>query len=1423
MTDCTLACRRPAWRTRCLIALARLSILLFVAGSSAAEAATYYSRANGNWTANNTWSTTGCGGANAGSTPGAADDVIICNNRRVTANAAGLQAQSVSFEAGANPSWLRITANDSLTVNGDVTIVSATAGGRDRRINLTGNNATLTVTGNVFLNAGGVAGREAALRFTADNGTINIQGNLVLDQAGARFDLGLGGADDVNTATVQGNVTVNNGGLVRFAGDDSTLNVQGNLSVAAGGTVDLVDATSIMTVQGNLVLDGTLDNGPGGRIDLEGNFTHNGTYADASGTFRFTGAGAQALGGSVGTTEFYDLVMAKTGGDLNLGHDVDIDNTLTLTTGRISTSVNRVYIMQGSTLSGGGTGSYVEGNLRRYVAAGDSTLAYPVGGAASGNYAPVSIAFTNVTTAGDYQAASTDGEHAQIATSGLDAARSVNRYWTLSNFGVAYATTMGALGYADPTFSFLPADLDGGALPASFEIARRDGGSWHVADPGTLGASATQALYVTAVGEFALGNYAASTRVAEYRMDQCTGGLPAGNDSGPNGLDGAVVGGVSLVNPGKLCTGSAFNGTTGYINVPDNAPMNVLTQRVAVAAWVRHSGAFKNWEAIVSKGDSAFRMHLNGGCTMPNQFNNYTAVSALHFGLNGGCANADLSSGIVPVNGTWYHLLGTYDGARIRIYVDGVLRNWADLSTAIGTNGFDFRIAENAQQTGRHWTGDIDEVVLWNRAISRTEGIAHRDQTRTCCFDHLRIEHDGIALTCQPETVTVKACKDSGCTGLYAGGVTGTLTPAGWVGGDAVNVPGGGSTTKALRQTGVGAATLGATGITPAPASATVCYNTATTGTGCTNALDFRNSGFIFDVPDLTSCKTSASVTITAVRKDDTSQKCVPAFESGVRSVNFWSTYSNPASGGQQVEVNGGAVATASPGTGVSLTFVPGATSSFTVRYPDAGQMLLNARYNGVGAETGLVMEGMDGFTAAPVGLAVYASASCPAGDASCPVFAKAGESFTLNVKAACWTSDADTDLSDNPATENFELAGIPLTHTLIAPTGAGTDPGTLGLTSVTFGPGDNGLRPLAQTVSEVGVFTFTATPGANAYLGLTVPGGTSPSIGRFRPDHFALTAAGTLAPGCSSATPFSYLGQPFSFSGLTLQARAVGGSSETKNYTGGFAKHTPGTFAAWGFGACDNCGLPGGGGTALGSRIDPGAVVSGAWSNGLLNAGINPFALNRQASNTPDGPFAAARIGIAPTDIDGTALGAAFLNLDADRSGANERAQIGASTALRFGRLDLDNAAGSDNVALPVQLETQYWNGGAFQRNSDDSCTSLPRSAIVLDDRHLGVVACNTWIQQDPVAFAAGSGTLYFEPPNDTGSVRLTPNLGLAPAGTYCNGAVEAAATAANRRWLQGRWIGGGAAYDDNPSARASFGLYGAQPKEFIFFRENY
>jgi MSHA biogenesis protein MshQ len=88
----------------------------------------------------------------------------------------------------------------------------------------------------------------------------------------------------------------------------------------------------------------------------------------------------------------------------------------------------------------------------------------------------------------------------------------------------------------------------------------------------------------------------------------------------------------------------------------------------------------------------------------------------------------------------------------------------------------------------------------------------------------------------------------------------------------------------------------------------------------------------------------------------------------------------------------------------------------------------------------------------------------------------------------------------------------------------------------------------------------------------------------------------------------------------------------------------------------------------------------------------------------------------------------------------------------------------------------------------------------------------------------SSGRGTLMLATPGagNDGSVILSANLGPAPAGSTCTtqGASPVSATTANLPHLRGNWSGG--AYDENPSARATFGIYKGS-EEVIFMRENF
>ncbi|MDQ3950333.1 MAG: hypothetical protein M3282_08295 [Gemmatimonadota bacterium] len=212
-------------------------------------------------------------------------------------------------------------------------------------------------------------------------------------------------------------------------------------------------------------------------------------------TVEFAGASAQGTGANT----FGGLKINNASG-VALSGSVTVNGVLTLTSGNITTGPNNVIVSSTGMVSR--TTGHVVGNLRKDVATGaGTTKTFEVGDA--GSYTPIIVAFASVTTAGTLAASTTTGDHPGIGSSDIEAARTVNRYWTLTNGGVAFTTY-------SATFTFVSGDLDAGANTAAFVVGRHSGGSWTYPTVGTRTSTSTQATGLTALGDFQIGEPAAT-------------------------------------------------------------------------------------------------------------------------------------------------------------------------------------------------------------------------------------------------------------------------------------------------------------------------------------------------------------------------------------------------------------------------------------------------------------------------------------------------------------------------------------------------------------------------------------------------------------------------------------------------------------------------------------------------------------------------------------------------------------------------------------------------------------------------------------------------------------------------------------------------------------------------------------------------
>jgi MSHA biogenesis protein MshQ len=210
-------------------------------------------------------------------------------------------------------------------------------------------------------------------------------------------------------------------------------------------------------------------------------------------------------------------------------------------------------------------------------------------------------------------------------------------------------------------------------------------------------------------------------------------------------------------------------------------------------------------------------------------------------------------------------------------------------------------------------------------------------------------------------------------------------------------------------------------------------------------------------------------------------------------------------------------------------------------------------------------------------------------------------------------------------------------------------------------------------------------------------------------------------------------------------------------------------------------------------------------------------LALARNA--TPNAPFN-ADVALTLNVIDSDAVAFAGNPASVGAATAGNGIPFNNGNAMRFGRLRLFNASGSQLIAMPISIQAQYWNGTAFVTNTADSCTTLAAANVALGNYQRNLNAGETTVSVGGV-FNAGVGTLRLSAPGtaNNGSVDVSVNLTAGTAGTSCTGGMPAT-TGSSLSHLQGAWCG--ASYNRDPTARATFGVY-RNSDQLIYQRENF
>ena len=188
-----------------------------------------------------------------------------------------------------------------------------------------------------------------------------------------------------------------------------------------------------------------------------------------------------------------------------------------------------------------------------------------------------------------------------------------------------------------------------------------------------------------------------------------------------------ISSGLFLVLALAQCT-AAFAGPTNtyldfdgadYVDIVDSDDLDLTGGSFTLSAWIRPDGWGQNDQGRVidhgggSSGNQGWTLQLVNSSSLG-------FPQTLRMQINNSNQLLMSDAGAVSL-GVWQHLAVTYDAGALQIYVDGVARGaWTTVPVPVARNA-PVRIGGRATDDQRGFDGAIDDVRIWDRALSQQE------------------------------------------------------------------------------------------------------------------------------------------------------------------------------------------------------------------------------------------------------------------------------------------------------------------------------------------------------------------------------------------------------------------------------------------------------------------------------------------------------------------------------------------------------------------------------------------------------------------------------------------------------------------------------------------------------------------------------
>jgi len=194
--------------------------------------------------------------------------------------------------------------------------------------------------------------------------------------------------------------------------------------------------------------------------------------------------------------------------------------------------------------------------------------------------------------------------------------------------------------------------------------------------------------------------------VAAYGFEEVSGTTVT--DASGNSNHGTITNAVSIAS-GHSGKALSFNGANAWVTVKDSASLD-LSASMTLEAWVYPLAMTNGGQTVIlkeSSGAEVYALYADEDANLPVSY------------INDGSYQAVTGPNRLPVN-QWTHLVSTYDGQYQRLYVNGIEVAKSAQSGLIQQSGGVLRLGGNSVW-GEYFNGYIDEVRIYNRALTATE------------------------------------------------------------------------------------------------------------------------------------------------------------------------------------------------------------------------------------------------------------------------------------------------------------------------------------------------------------------------------------------------------------------------------------------------------------------------------------------------------------------------------------------------------------------------------------------------------------------------------------------------------------------------------------------------------------------------------